>query len=82
MTREHCLIEEKGFVQVARRCAIRQHEAPNDMLWDILYDAKVWGRITVWKGLVNLAFGSLPANIRLNEIRQRLFLANQLGLTS
>lgn len=74
------MIAEKGFIQVTRRCAVRQHDEPNQMLWDVIYDAKVWGRITIWKGSVNIAYGVLPPGIKLSEIKQALSEAGQIDL--
>lgn len=73
------MITEHGFVQIHRRCAVQQNDPPNHVLWDVLWDNKMVGRVTVHGGQVNLAYGKLPAGVKLADIKSRLKVAGQLS---
>ena len=74
------LIVEPGFVQVSRRCAIKRNDPPNHLLWDVLYDAKLLGRVSVHGGQVNLGSGKLPNGLTCAQIKTRLIEAGHVLL--
>jgi len=71
-------ISQPGFVQVSRRCAVRRNDPPNHLLWDVLYDGKELGRVTVHGGQVNHAYGKMPPGITPHLVKTALQLAGQL----